>query len=274
MDTGVSSHLNNFVYSLSNVFNLCIYPSVSVGDDYSILVTNSGHSVFHTLHRPLHLNNVLITPNIVKNLIYVRQFVRDMYCTVEFDAFGFSGKDFLTRQVLLRCDSTRDLYPVTNPSAIPHAFLTSQYTWHRRLGHSGSEVLCCILFSNSISCNKRNLMLFVMLVSLATMTNRPTKRLTLHVSSVSPLPKSYVDAFNDPNWQNAITLSRHKARLVTNGSAQLSGVDVDEIFSPVVKLDIIQTVLSLAISRHWPVYQLDVKNVFLHEDLSETIYMH
>nr|GEV83022.1 ribonuclease H-like domain-containing protein [Tanacetum cinerariifolium] len=35
-------------------------------------------------------------------------------------------------------------------------------------------------------------------------TNRPTKRLNLHVSSVSPLPKSYRDAFNDPNWQNAM----------------------------------------------------------------------
>ena len=35
-------------------------------------------------------------------------------------------------------------------------------------------------------------------------TNRPTDRLTLHVSSISPLPKSYTDAFNDTNWQNAM----------------------------------------------------------------------
>nr|GEU69499.1 ribonuclease H-like domain-containing protein [Tanacetum cinerariifolium] len=35
-------------------------------------------------------------------------------------------------------------------------------------------------------------------------TNRLTERLNLHVSSVSPLPKSYCDAFNDPNWQNAM----------------------------------------------------------------------
>ncbi|GKG41254.1 hypothetical protein Tco_0470466, partial [Tanacetum coccineum] len=44
-------------------------------------------------------------------------------------------------QVLLGCDSTRDLYPVTAPSQIPHAFLVSQYKWHQRLGHPRSEVL-------------------------------------------------------------------------------------------------------------------------------------
>nr|GEZ30964.1 auxin responsive SAUR protein [Tanacetum cinerariifolium] len=37
-------------------------------------------------------------------------------------------KDFLTRRVPLRYDSTRDLYPVTKPSTIPHAFLASPYT--------------------------------------------------------------------------------------------------------------------------------------------------
>ncbi|GJV13427.1 ribonuclease H-like domain-containing protein [Tanacetum coccineum] len=141
-------------------------------------------------------------------------------------------------------------------------------------------------------------------------TNRPTKRLNLHVSSVSPLPKSYRDAFNDPNWQNTMhdeyivliknktwtlvprpqdtnivrcmwlfrhkymadgTLSRYKACLVANGSTQLEGVDVDETFSPVIKPGTIRTVLSLAASQHWPVHQRDVKNAFLHGDLSKTI---
>ncbi|GJT66121.1 ribonuclease H-like domain-containing protein [Tanacetum coccineum] len=40
-------------------------------------------------------------------------------------------------------------------------------------------------------------------------TNHPTKRLNLHVSSVSPLPKSYRYAFSDPNWQNAMCDEYH-----------------------------------------------------------------
>ncbi|GJU18344.1 ribonuclease H-like domain-containing protein [Tanacetum coccineum] len=60
-------------------------------------------------------------------------------------------------------------------------------------------------------------------------------------------------------------LSRYKARLVVNGSTQLEGVDVDETFSPVVKLGTIWIILSLATSRHWHVHQLDVKKAFLHE---------
>ncbi|GJY03960.1 retrovirus-related pol polyprotein from transposon TNT 1-94 [Tanacetum coccineum] len=96
IDTSASSHLNDSVYSLSDVFNMCIYPSISVGDGYSIPVTNSGHSILPTPHRSLHLNNIFITLNIFKNLIYVRQFVHDNNCTVEFDALGFSVKDFVT----------------------------------------------------------------------------------------------------------------------------------------------------------------------------------
>ncbi|GKB40855.1 ribonuclease H-like domain-containing protein [Tanacetum coccineum] len=70
------------------------------------------------------------------------------------------------------------------------------------------------------------------------------------------------------------TLSRYKARLVANGSSQQLGVDFDETFSLVVKPATIRTVLSLAVSRKWPIHQLDVKNAFLNGDLSETVYMH
>ncbi|GJR75490.1 ribonuclease H-like domain-containing protein [Tanacetum coccineum] len=47
-----------------------------------------------------------------------------------------------------------DLYPVTTPSLIPHAFLVSQHTWHQRLRHPGSGALRRLVSNNVISCNK------------------------------------------------------------------------------------------------------------------------
>nr|GEW95363.1 ribonuclease H-like domain-containing protein [Tanacetum cinerariifolium] len=60
--------------------------------------------------------------------------LQDNDCTIKFDAFGFSVKEFLTRHILLRCDSSGDLYPVTKPSTIPTAFVSTSFsTWHQRL---------------------------------------------------------------------------------------------------------------------------------------------
>lgn len=79
---------------------------VFVGDGSKIVVNKIGNTDLSYLHpyHPLTLKNVLITPNIIKNLIYVRRFTDDNWCSIEFDPFGFHVKDLQTKQILLRCD--------------------------------------------------------------------------------------------------------------------------------------------------------------------------
>ena len=57
------------------------------------------------------------------------------------------------------------------------------------------------------------------------------------------------------------------------GFGQRKGVDFDEIFSPVVKMSSMRTVLGITASMNLEVELLDVKTAFLHGDLEEEIYM-
>jgi hypothetical protein len=51
------------------------------------------------------------------------------------------------------------------------------------------------------------------------------------------------------------------------------GIDYDETFSLVEKMDSICLALSIAAGKGWEVHQMDMKNAFLHCDLSKEIYM-
>ena len=66
---------------------------------------------------------------------------------------------------------------------------------------------------------------------------------------------------------------RFKARLVVKGYSQRKGIDYDEIFSPVVKLNSIRILLSVVASENLHLEQMDVKTTFLHGDLDKEIYM-
>ena len=65
----------------------------------------------------------------------------------------------------------------------------------------------------------------------------------------------------------------YKDILVVNGFAQNKGIYFDEIFSPVVKMTSIRTILSLVLVEDLHLEQLDVKTTLLHGDLEEYIYM-
>jgi hypothetical protein len=69
------------------------------------------------------------------------------------------------------------------------------------------------------------------------------------------------------------SVERHKAQLVAKGFSQVEGIDYNETFSLVAKMNYICLVLSLDASHKWEVHQMDVKSTFLHGDLKEEIYM-
>jgi hypothetical protein len=51
------------------------------------------------------------------------------------------------------------------------------------------------------------------------------------------------------------------------------GIDYDETFGPVAKMESIRLELAIAVAKGWEVHQMDVKNEFIHNDLFEEIYM-
>ncbi|GJW26193.1 retrovirus-related pol polyprotein from transposon TNT 1-94 [Tanacetum coccineum] len=65
---------------------------------------------------------------------------------------------------------------------------------------------------------------------------------------------------------------KNKARLVAKGYRQEEGLDFEESFAPVARLEAIRIFLANAASKNMTVYQMDVKTAFLNSDLKEEVY--
>ncbi|GJW29836.1 putative ribonuclease H-like domain-containing protein [Tanacetum coccineum] len=138
-------------------------------------------------------------------------------------------------------------------------------------------------------------------------TRRMTKNVTEHVE-----PKKVIQALTDPSWIEAMQdellqfklqkvwtlvdlpygkmaigtkwiyrnkkdergiVVRNKARLVAQGYTQEEGIDYDEVFAPVARIEAIRLFLAYASFKDFVVYQMDVKSAFLYGKIEEEVYV-
>ncbi|GKF02040.1 retrovirus-related pol polyprotein from transposon TNT 1-94, partial [Tanacetum coccineum] len=69
------------------------------------------------------------------------------------------------------------------------------------------------------------------------------------------------------------TVIRNKARLVAKGYAQEEGIDFEESFAPVARLEAVRIFVAYAAHKCFPIYQMDVKTAFLNGLLKEEVYV-
>ncbi|KAL9234053.1 hypothetical protein vseg_008969 [Gypsophila vaccaria] len=162
MDTGASSHMTASNGNLSSYSSLSNNRHIIVGNGSLIPIVGRGTLTLPHPHQSLTLNNILHVPNIIKNLVSVRQFTTDNRVSVKFDPFGFTVKDLKTGMPIMRSHSTGDLYPLLStthdaPADPPHALTAiPRSTWHGRLGHPGSVIFNSLCTNKMIPCRPMN----------------------------------------------------------------------------------------------------------------------
>jgi hypothetical protein len=135
--------------------------SIVVGNGSALPVTSVGDSVLPGL---FDLNNVLVTLDIIQNLLSIHRFTIDNWCSMEFDPFGLSVKDLSTWNVTTWCSSLGPLYTMCLPShpaplshvSAPSALVASASTWHRHLGHPDVDVLSKLSHDSTVVCSKHS----------------------------------------------------------------------------------------------------------------------
>ena len=68
-------------------------------------------------------------------------------------------------------------------------------------------------------------------------------------------------------------ITRNKARLVAQGYNQEEGIDYEETYAPVARLEAIRLLLAYACSKDFKLYQMGVKCVFLNGHINEEVYV-
>ncbi|GKV20688.1 hypothetical protein SLEP1_g30775 [Rubroshorea leprosula] len=115
------------------------------------------------------------------------------------------------------------------------------------------------------------------------LTMQNSKGQTKQIGDCDPL--TYEEAIKEEKWQKAVaeeigSIERNQTWKLTDlleghktigGYKQEFGIDYQEVFAPVARMNTIRLVIALAAQNSWPIHQLDVKSAFLHGTLQEHV---
>ena len=76
---------------------------------------------------------------------------------------------------------------------------------------------------------------------------------------------------NKQDEHGAVT--RNKARLVAQGFTQVEGLDFEETYAPMARIEAIRMLLAYAAHHNFKLYQMDVKSAFLNGPIQELVYV-
>jgi hypothetical protein len=94
------------------------FSSITLADGSLIPIHCVGQTHLPSTTKPLLLRDVLVAPDLIKNLIYVRQFTRNNPISIEFDRFGLSVKDYMTKVEIAHFNSSGDIYYINDAPTI------------------------------------------------------------------------------------------------------------------------------------------------------------
>jgi hypothetical protein len=117
VDSGATSHMSSENGTVPPLIPLPSPVYVTVGNGAWVPVCFYSNMHLCLPSSNFVLKNVIRVPSLIQNLISVHQFTRDNAVSIEFDLFGFSVKDLRIRHVIIRCNSSGDLY------TIPHTVI-------------------------------------------------------------------------------------------------------------------------------------------------------